>query len=120
VQVWAANISLLTSHFCPDFSHFAQPKDTPFRLLGFTQIPTLQHELKINSTRVPIQNPYLSFYMPLSLLFGLPFFCHQSSTSTPYKIYFYQGHIACHSVINGTTEIKYNNNYSQQVKLTIS
>jgi hypothetical protein len=85
VQILFMNKFLLTSHFCPHFSHYAQPKDTPLRLLVFIQIPTLLHELKKDSTKVPIKNAYLSLYMTLSLQLGLPSFSHQSSTSTPYR-----------------------------------
>jgi hypothetical protein len=46
--------------------------------------------------------------MPLSLQLEPPSFRHQSSTSTPYKIYSYQGHIVCHNVVIGAVEI---NNY---------
>ncbi len=65
---------------CLHFSHSVQPKDTPLKLLVFTQIPTLLHGLKRHSTKVPIQNAYLSLYMPLSLQLRLFSFHHQSST----------------------------------------
>jgi hypothetical protein len=44
--------------------------------------------------------------MPFSLQLKFTSFRHQSSESTPYRIYSYQGHIACHSVVTGTTEIQ--------------
>ncbi len=74
LQVWVVNISLLTSHFCFHFFHSAQPKDTPQRVRVFTQIPTLRHGLKRDSTKVPIQNAYLSFYMPLLYCSNFPIF----------------------------------------------
>jgi hypothetical protein len=86
-QVWATNKCLLTSHFYPHFFHSTLPKDTPMGLLVFTLILALQHELKRDVTNVPIQNAYLSLYMPLSLQLGLLSFCHQPSTSTLYRIY---------------------------------
>ncbi len=41
VQILVMVRFLLISHFCRLFSHSAQPKDTPLRLMAFTQIPTL-------------------------------------------------------------------------------
>jgi hypothetical protein len=67
VQEWVTDTSLRASHSCPHSSHFAQPKDTPLRLLIFTQTPILQHGFKGNATKVPIPNAYLSLYMPLFL-----------------------------------------------------
>jgi len=84
----AMDKSLFTSHLCFHFSHSAQLEDTPLGLLAFTKIPALLYGLKRSSTKVPIQNAYLSVYMPLSLQLILPSFHHQSSTSTPYRIYY--------------------------------
>ncbi len=62
--------------------------------------------IKERFNKGPIQNAYLSFYMPFFLQLRFPSFRHQSFESTPYRIYSYQGHIACHSVVTGTMEIQ--------------
>ncbi len=48
-------LSFCLSHFYLNFSYYAQPKDTPLRLLVFIQIFALLHGLKKDSTKVPIQ-----------------------------------------------------------------
>jgi hypothetical protein len=78
---------LLISHFVLFYFRFAQPKDTPLKLLALIQVPTLLYGLKKGSNKVPVQHAYLSFYMPLFLELGLPSICHQPSKSTPYRAY---------------------------------
>jgi hypothetical protein len=67
VRKWATNTSLRASHSYFHSSHSTQPKDTPLKLLVFTQTHVLQHGFKGNATKVPIPNAYLSLYMPLFL-----------------------------------------------------
>jgi hypothetical protein len=74
VQEWATNTSLKAPHSCPHSSRSAQPKDTPLKLLIFTQTTILQHGFKGATTKVPIPNAHLSFYMPLFLQLGLLLF----------------------------------------------
>jgi hypothetical protein len=83
-------------YFC-----FTQPKDIPLRLLTLIQVPTLLYGLKRSSNKVPLQHAYLSLDMPLSLQPGFPSIHHQPSTSTPYKTYYLQKHIAYHNVVIG-------------------
>jgi hypothetical protein len=77
------NFSLLLFYF-----HFAQPKDTPLRLLALIQVPTLLYGLKRGSNKIPLQHAYLSLDMPLYLQPDLLSIHHQPSTSTPYKTYY--------------------------------
>jgi hypothetical protein len=87
VQECAIDTSLKTSHSCPYTSRSAKPKDTPMRLLVFTQTTILKHGFKRDATKVFIPNAYFFLFMPLFLQLGLLFFCHHSSTSTPYSFY---------------------------------
>jgi len=78
---------LLISHFCSFLFSFCPTQGHPIEAFGTHSSTYLLYGLKKGSNKVPVQHAYLSFYMPLFLELGLPFVCHQPSTSTSYRAY---------------------------------
>jgi len=102
---------LLTSQSCFHFFHSAQVKDTPIEAFVFTQILDLWHGFKKFQQVLIAFNAsaYWSCTCPFNYNSNFLPFCHQSSTSTPYRKHSHKEYIACHSVVMGTVETKYNN-----------
>ncbi len=80
------------AHSCPHSSHFAQPKDTPLRLLVFTLTTIYNMDLRCCNKTSLSQMHIVFIYALISI--SLDFFrLHHSLTSTPYIIYpFFKQH----------------------------